>query len=123
MAASDPANAYALSTLEHVPAVARPRGRGALLVTRAGRVIVSTEARGRRLSIAPGEAADTIRDALEALVAYLGTRQGVPVRQRDIIVDRIDEVEAAQSVHAPLLATLGFRRDGMRLRRDAPIAS
>ena len=53
MAASDPANVYSL-TLESVERdpLSRPRGSGALLVTRGGRIAIAAEARGRRFSVA-----------------------------------------------------------------------
>ena len=54
MAASDPANPYAL-TLDaaSLPPLARPRGRGSVLVTRAGQVMLAAEGRGRRVQVAP----------------------------------------------------------------------
>src|SRR2546423_7194451 len=53
MAASDPANVYnlALELVERDP-LSRPRGSGALLVTRGGRIANAAEARGRRFSVA-----------------------------------------------------------------------
>ena len=62
MAASDPANVYnlPLELVEKDP-LSRPRGSGALLVTRGGRVAIAAEARGRRFTVAnwvtPEEAA------------------------------------------------------------------
>ena len=74
MSASDPANAYALPLQvsdEDRPALARPRGGGALLVTRRGRVIIAAEGRGRRLAIAPDAGDEDVRLGVESLVAHL----------------------------------------------------
>ncbi|HJQ10884.1 MAG TPA: DEAD/DEAH box helicase [Gemmatimonadaceae bacterium] len=53
MAASDPANVYnlPLELIERDP-LSRPRGSGALLVTRGGRIAIAVEARGRRFTVA-----------------------------------------------------------------------
>ena len=56
MSASDPANVYALPLAPGTAAdpLARPRGAGALLVTRAGRIVLAAEGRGGRLRVARG---------------------------------------------------------------------
>jgi ATP-dependent Lhr-like helicase len=72
MAASDPANVYnlPLELIEKDP-LWRPRGSGAMLVTRGGRVAIAVEGRGRRYSVAdwlsPGEASA----AKKALIEHL----------------------------------------------------
>ena len=74
MATSDPANAYALPLAvddTERPSIARPRGGGALLVTRRGRVVMSAEARGRRIMIAADATDDDVRLAVASLVAHL----------------------------------------------------
>ncbi len=72
MAASDPANIYNLS-LELVDRdpLSRPRGSGALLVMRGGRVAMAVEGRGRRLVVADWLSPDEIAAAKEALLEHL----------------------------------------------------
>jgi ATP-dependent Lhr-like helicase len=72
MAASDPANVYNLQLeLTDRDPLSRPRGSGALLVMRGGRVAIAVEARGRRLTIAdwltPEEAAEARKKLFEHL--------------------------------------------------------
>jgi ATP-dependent Lhr-like helicase len=121
MAASDPANAYALPLPvadDERPQLARPRGRGALLVTRRGRVVIAAEARGRRVNIA----ADATPDVVAAGVASLIEHLTLPVlggRRRDLEVETIDGAAATRSPHAEAFTALGFRRDGLKLRKPA----
>jgi ATP-dependent Lhr-like helicase len=72
MAASDPANVYnlPLELIERDP-LSRPRGSGALLVTRGGRVAIAVEARGRRFTVADWLSADETAAAKKALVEHL----------------------------------------------------
>jgi ATP-dependent Lhr-like helicase len=72
MAASDPANIYnlPLELVERDP-LSRPRGSGALLVMRGGRVAIAVEGRGRRLVVADWLSPDEIAAAKEALLAHL----------------------------------------------------
>ena len=72
MAASDPANVYnlPLELVERDP-LSRPRGSGALLVTRGGRVAIAAEARGRRFSIAEWMTPDETAAAKAALREHL----------------------------------------------------
>jgi ATP-dependent helicase Lhr and Lhr-like helicase len=72
MAASDPANVYSLQLeLADRDPLSRPRGSGAMLVMRGGRVAIAVEARGRRFTIAdwltPDEAAEARRTLFEHL--------------------------------------------------------
>ena len=72
MAASDPANIYSLQLeLADRDPLSRPRGSGALLVMRGGRVAIAVEARGRRFTIAdwltPEEAAGAKKMLFEHL--------------------------------------------------------
>jgi ATP-dependent Lhr-like helicase len=72
MAASDPANVYnlPLELIERDP-LSRPRGSGALLVTRGGRVAIAVEGRGRRYSVADWLSADDIAAAKASLLEHL----------------------------------------------------
>jgi ATP-dependent helicase Lhr and Lhr-like helicase len=72
MAASDPANVYSLQLeLADRDPLSRPRGSGAMLVMRGGRVAIAVEARGRRFTIAdwltPEEAAEARKTLFEHL--------------------------------------------------------
>ncbi len=77
MAASDPANVYnlPLELIERDP-LSRPRGSGALLVTRGGRVAVAAEARGRRFTVAPWLTPDETSAAKAALKEHLRGERG-----------------------------------------------
>jgi ATP-dependent Lhr-like helicase len=122
MATSDPANAYSLSLAvgeEDRPALARPRGRGGLLATRRGRVIIAAEARGRRLTVAADASEDDVRAAAESLVAHLMLPLPGGQRRHDLEIEKIDGLAATKSPHASVFVVLGFRRDGLTLRKAA----
>ena len=72
MAASDPANVYnlPLELIDRDP-LSRPRGSGALLVTRAGRVAIAVEASGKRYSVADWLSPEEAAAAKKALVEHL----------------------------------------------------
>jgi ATP-dependent helicase Lhr and Lhr-like helicase len=72
MAASDPANVYnlPLELVDRDP-LSRPRGSGALIVTRGGRVAMAAEARGRRFSVAAWLSPEDTAAAKAALIEYL----------------------------------------------------
>jgi ATP-dependent Lhr-like helicase len=72
MAASDPANIYnlALDLVDRDP-LSRPRGSGALLVLRGGRVAMAVEARGRRFTVADWLSPEEVAAAKKALVEHL----------------------------------------------------
>ena len=72
MAASDPANVYnlPLELVERDP-LSRPRGSGALLVTRGGRIAIAAEARGRRFSVANWLTSEEVAAAKTALREHL----------------------------------------------------
>jgi ATP-dependent Lhr-like helicase len=72
MAASDPANVYnlPLELVERDP-LSRPRGSGALIVTRGGRVAAAVEGRGRRFSAADWLSPEEIALVKKSLVEYL----------------------------------------------------
>jgi ATP-dependent Lhr-like helicase len=72
MAASDPANIYnlRLELVDRDP-LSRPRGSGALLVMRGGRVAIAVEARGRRFTVADWLLPEEVAAAKKALLDYL----------------------------------------------------
>jgi ATP-dependent Lhr-like helicase len=72
MAASDPANVYnlPLELVDRDP-LSRPRGSGALIVTRGGRVAMAAEARGRRFSVAAWLSPEDTAAAKAALIEHL----------------------------------------------------
>jgi len=72
MAASDPANVYNLQLeLADRDPLSRPRGSGALLVMRGGRVAIAVEGRGRRYSIADWLKPEEVVAAKKALIEHL----------------------------------------------------
>jgi len=74
MAASDPANVYnlPLELLDRDPyPLSRPRGSGALLVTRGGRIAIAVEARGKRYTLADWLSPDEAAAAKKALLEHL----------------------------------------------------
>jgi ATP-dependent Lhr-like helicase len=122
MAASDPANAYARPAQpgsEDTHRLARPRGRGALLVTRRGRIVIAAEARGRRVMIAADASADDVTAAVGSLVEHLTLPVPGGGRQRDLEVETIDGAAATRSPRAAAFVAVGFRRDGLKLRKPA----
>ena len=72
LATSDPANIYSLpvDTIDR-DQLSRPRGTGALIVTRGGRVAMSVEGRGRRVVAADWMTRDEIIKAKEVLATHL----------------------------------------------------
>jgi ATP-dependent helicase Lhr and Lhr-like helicase len=122
IAASDPANAYALPIApEHRDPLARSRGRGGLLVVRGGSVMLSAESRGRRIRVSSGVNASDVTEAATALAEYL---RKTPGRRgtRDVVVESVDGEKAATSAHAQSFAAAGFRRSGRALRFYSPPA-
>jgi ATP-dependent Lhr-like helicase len=77
LAASDPANVYSLGIAPELrDPLSRPRGGGALLVTRAGRVAISVEGRGRRIVIADWMTREDVERAKEILSQHLRGEKG-----------------------------------------------
>ena len=72
MAASDPANVYnlPLELVDRDP-LSRPRGSGALLVMRGGRVAIAVEGRGRRFTVADWLSPEEVETAKKALLEHL----------------------------------------------------
>ena len=116
-AASDPVNPYGLPLAAGtVPdPLARPRGAGALLVTRAGAIVLVAEGRGSKLRVAEGTTADEVRDAAKALAGRLALRQRRG-RTRDLIVETVNGERAASSRWADALRDAGFKGMGTGLR-------
>ena len=121
MAASDPANPYPIAAAAGLDSpsttVARRRGRGALLITRAGEVVLVAEGRGRRLTIRPAVSMDDVTNAARALARRLvEASEG----RRDPVIDTIDGVAAATSAWASAFTAAGFRSTSAGLRFYAP---
>ena len=121
MAVSDPANPYTLAAMASVESasveLARRRGRGALLATRAGEVIMAAEARGRRLTIRPGTTLSELTDAARALAKrLLEASDG----RHDPMIETIDGVPSAGSAQAAAFTAAGFRVTSGGLRYYAP---
>jgi ATP-dependent Lhr-like helicase len=117
IAASDPANPYSLE-LEGVDIdpLSRPRGRGALLVTREGRVGMSVEGRGRRIMIASWMVDADVAAAATVLLGHLRASRAVTARARDVEVETIDGVNAAAMRWTDAFLKAGFRRETSGLR-------
>ena len=117
MLTSDPANVYALPLPAggEFDALARPRGAGAMLVTVAGRIVISAERRGGRLRVRDTAMEDEVREAAKALADRLVRRSGM-ARRRDVVVETIDGVRAAGSRWAEAFADAGYRSMGTGLR-------
>ena len=120
LAASDPANAYAIAagaTDSSSAQLTRRRARGALLATRAGEVVVVAEGRGRRLTVRPGASVSDVTDAARSLAQRLvQASEG----RRDPIIETIDGVAAATSPWAAAFTAAGFRSTSSGLRFYAP---
>jgi ATP-dependent Lhr-like helicase len=69
---SDPANVYNLpmDMIDRDP-LSRPRGAGALIVTRGGRVAIAVEGRGKRLTVAEWMSREDVTRAKELLAEHL----------------------------------------------------
>ncbi|HWE43764.1 MAG TPA: DEAD/DEAH box helicase [Gemmatimonadaceae bacterium] len=116
--ASDPANPYSLAADTRRPMHERPRGRDALLVMRGGRVLLASEARGKRISVAPEISDNELSAAGRALVRAL---QGASPATRDLIVETIDGRPAVTSPRGPAFAAAGFRATPAGLRYYASL--
>jgi hypothetical protein len=117
MTVSDPANVYSLPLVEGTPVdpLARPRGAGALLVTRGGRIMLSAESRGARIRVREDAREDDVREAALALAQHIVARRGAG-RKRDLVVDTIDGVRAAGSRWVEVFREAGYRSMGTGLR-------
>ena len=112
MAAADPANPYTLA-LESIArgSLVRPRGAGALLVTRRGNVIMNAEARGKRISIAPDASDADITVAAKLLGEYLSRDVLAGARgARDPSIELVNGEAAGASAHVAAIMDAGWRR-------------
>jgi hypothetical protein len=109
IAASDPANVWWLPTAGD--SFARPRGAGRLLVTHRGRVIVTSDDRGRSVALREELDAAVAERAVAALVRHVGARRG-----RDVIVEQINGQSAATSPWAGVFQLAGLRLSTAGLR-------
>lgn len=77
LAASDPANPYTLAIegIDRDP-LSRPRGAGALLVTRSGRVALAVEGRGKRIVAAEWLSPEELNEARRVLAEHLRGERG-----------------------------------------------
>ncbi len=112
MATADPANPYTLA-LESIArgSLVRPRGAGALLLTRRGSVVMNAEGRGKRISIA-ADASDTdVTEAAKLLGEYLsrGTPAGARAA-RDPSIEIVNGEAAGASARAEAIMDGGWRR-------------
>lgn len=121
VAASDPSNPYAVIAAGTVESssveITRRRGRGALLVTRAGEVIAVAEARGRRLTIKPGA---TVQDVAEAARALARRLVEASDGRRDPVIETIDSAPATASAWTAAFSSVGWRPTSSGLRYYAP---
>jgi ATP-dependent helicase Lhr and Lhr-like helicase len=117
LSASDPGNPYALDLdgVELDP-LARPRGRGALLVTRDGRIAMAVEGRGRRVALGGWLDEADVTAAAASLLAHLRASSVSRGRPRDVEVETIDGTNAAASKWTEAFLLAGFRRDVRGLR-------
>jgi ATP-dependent Lhr-like helicase len=117
MSTTDPANVYAFPVAGggSVDALMRPRGTGALLFMRVGRVVMSSEKRGTRVRVAEGASMEDVRDAAGLLAVRYGPAAGA-LKRRDVVVDTIDGVRASRSPYASAFREAGFRGIGGSLR-------
>jgi ATP-dependent helicase Lhr and Lhr-like helicase len=109
MAATDPANVYSLPPAAESSRLTRPRGAGALLVMRAGAVIMSAEGRGRRVQLRERLDEDTVTAGAAALARHLARGARLAGR-RDPSIERIDGELATTSTYADAFVAGGWRR-------------
>jgi ATP-dependent Lhr-like helicase len=120
IAAGDPANPYSLPRSPLAPKTGhdpllRPRGAGAVLVTRRGVVMLAAEGRGRRITLAADLADADLLAAVRALVEYLARGGPAHRRRQATTLETIDGVAAISSPRAGVLRELGFRHGGLGL--------
>lgn len=109
LSAADPANVYALKVHggASIDPLGRPRGVGALLFTRAGRIVMTAESKGARLRLSADAAESDVCDAASALIAHYAPAPGT-MRRKDVIVETIDGEKATRSKWAPVMRDAGM---------------
>ncbi len=122
LASSDPANVHALPLTAGTAAdpLARPRGAGALLVTVAGRIVLTAEGRGTRVHVAAGADPAEVAAAATALAARLAARSAGGTRH-DVTIETVNGERASASPHAAAFREAGFRSNGAALRFYAAV--
>ncbi len=112
MAASDPANPYALPLegVERVP-LTRPRGASAVLVTRNGAVVLAAEGWGARVMLAPELTEEDVSAAARALGEHLSSGTARARSRRPPVVRTIDGVPANGSPRVNEFLAAGWRRE------------
>ena len=113
LTASDPANVFTLP-MPQDPArdsFVRARGRGSLLVTMDGVVVMIAERRGARVTVRPDTADSVVIRAAQTLASHLAARTS-----RDVIVETVDGQPASGSRYADAFRAAGFRRGTTGLR-------
>jgi ATP-dependent Lhr-like helicase len=85
----------------------RPRGASALLITRRGKLVITVESNGRRVTIL-GELSDA---EMSVAVALIAAKRG----GRRHTLETIDGQPAATSPHAEAFQRAGFRLSGLGL--------
>jgi ATP-dependent Lhr-like helicase len=121
-AASDPSNVYTLPLAAGTAAdaLARPRGASALLVTIAGRIVLTAEGRGARVQVRRDATAEEVTAAARALAERLVARQRT-ARMRDVVVETVDGERAALSRWSAALRDAGYRGMGTGFRYYASV--
>ena len=115
MSASDPANAWSIRATD---TFARPRGQRALLVTRAGHVLLTSDGRARAVAVRSGLDPGTITSAARALIQHVAAR-----RVRDITIEQINGEKAATSSYSQAFVDSGLRLTTSGLRYYASFTS
>jgi hypothetical protein len=81
-------------------------------------VVIAAEGRGRRITVAPDATADDVRLGAESLAAHLTVPVPGGQRRHDLEIETIDGAAATKSPHAAAFLAVGFRRDGLTLRKS-----
>ena len=112
IAASDPANVFSLPIPTRTTApLEHPKGRGAVLVVRGSRVILSAEYAGQRVTVRPEAEAADVTAAARLLAEYVQRRRSsIGLTRRRCTIERIDGGAAAASRWAGAFAAAGYRR-------------
>jgi ATP-dependent Lhr-like helicase len=113
MTVTDPANVYSLPLVDDAArdSFARGRGRGALLVTIDGVVVLVAERRGERVNTRPDATIEQVTGAVPALVEHLVART-----KHDLTVETINGQPAGGSALLDAFVAAGFKRATSGLR-------
>ncbi len=123
LSAADPANARRLlAPGAHASALERPRGRSAMLVLAEDRVAAVITNGGGTLTLddtLPGDQFPALARAIAAF-ASIAAQSG---SRRDVVLETINEGDAAAHPLAAALRAAGWRPGGRTLRWPAPVGS